>query len=179
MPSFPARTLHVALHAVQHGGEAQPKPMADLERALARVPEETWREAWELARRLDAADAFAAGLRLTPAGRRLSAAIGAADPGSGGARLRIEGVPLAEGFGELAAAAGPRAKLALLARELFPSPAFMRWWTPLARRGPLGLAAAYPWRLAWLCSRAIPGYLAWRRAQDRARRGRSRGSGGD
>lgn len=168
MPAVPARLLHVALHAVQHGGQPGAKPMLDLERALARVPEASWREAAELAARLEGEGAFAAGLQLTAAGRELAARIGAEAPAAAAASLRVEGVPLAEGFRELAAAAGWRRKLALLARELVPTPAFMRWWTPLARRGRRGLAAAYAWRLVWLGLRAAPGYRAWRRAARRA-----------
>lgn len=179
MPSYPARLLHVALHAVQHGGDAA-KPLADLERALAVAPEETWRRAHELARDLRAAEGFAAGLRLAPGGAEMLARLGAGQAAGAEATLRIEGVPLAEGFEQLARAGGPRAKLGLLARELFPSRAFMRWWSPLARRGNRGLAFARAWRLVWLGYRAIPGYLAWRRAsgdraapQDRRGRGRS------
>jgi hypothetical protein len=163
MPSFEARLLHVALHAVQHGGDASPKAMTDLERALEMAPVETWEGAHQMALELDAAATFAAGLRLTAAGRELAAALGAEAGDSGAARLRMAKVPLAEGFAELAAAPGARAKLVLLARELFPTPAFMRWWTPLARRGRLGLALSYPWRWLWLASRALPGYRAWRR----------------
>ena len=163
MPPYPARLLHVVLHAVQHGGEALPKTMLDLERALARASRPQWLEARALARRLRAEDGFAAGLRLTAAGRRLATEIGARG-GSPAAGLRLEWKPLAEGFQELAETAGLRRKAALLLRELFPNPAFMRWWTPLARRGPIGLAAAYPWRLVWLAYRALPGYRAWRRA---------------
>lgn len=169
MPAHSARLLHVALHAVQHGGEALPKPMADLRRAIARVPEPTWREAGELAVRLEAEATFAAGLRLTAAGRRLAEAIGVCGEDSAGSLLRMAGVPTAEGFLELSEARGPRRKLALLRRELFPAPAFLRWWTPLARRGPLGLGAAYLWRLLWLGGRAGPGFLAWRRAVRRSR----------
>lgn len=168
MPGIPARLLHVALHAVQHGGEAGSKPMLDLERALARVAEPSWRQAAELAARLEGTGAFAAGLQLTAPGRELAARIGAVAAAEPAASLRVEGVPLAEGFGELAAAAGWRRKLALLARELVPSRAFMRWWTPLARRGRRGLAAAYLWRLLWLARHAAPGYRAWRRAARRA-----------
>ena len=164
MPSFPARLLHVSLHAVQHGGAVPSKPMLDLERALAGAPEETWREAAELAARLRAAGTFAAGLRLLPAGRELAAAIGCADAQGAEATLRVGGVPLAEGFRDLAEAPGLRARLEILGRELAPSPAFMRWWTPLARHGVPGLAAAYVWRWLWLASRALPGYRAWRRA---------------
>jgi hypothetical protein len=164
MPSHPARLLHIALHAVQHGGDAHPKPMVDLERAIAKAPEETWMEALRLAERLEAGETFAVGLRLLPRGRELAGAIGAGRGGSTSATLRVEGVPLAEGFQELAAAPGTRERLALLARELFPNAAFMRWWSPLARRGPIGLAIAYAWRIVWLSYRAIPGYRAWRRA---------------
>ncbi|HKZ14561.1 MAG TPA: nucleotidyltransferase family protein, partial [Solirubrobacterales bacterium] len=76
-PSYRARALHIAMHAVQHGGDAHRKPMRDLELALERLPEPVWAEALELARTLRAEPAFVAGLRLTERGRRLAAAIGA------------------------------------------------------------------------------------------------------
>lgn len=165
LPPYPARLLHVVLHAVQHGGEVQPKSMLDLETALARVPEPTWREARDLAVRLRAEQAFAVGLGLTAAGRRLAARLGVGDGAeTGPAALRMARVPLAEGFAELAAAPGWGAKASLARRELFPNRAFMRWWSPLARRGPRGLLAAHVWRLAWLAWHSVPGLLAWRRA---------------
>jgi hypothetical protein len=164
MPPLSARLLHVCLHAVQDGGDPLTKPMRDLQRAVATVPIETWARAGELAERLRATEAFAAGLRLPPGGREVAEAIGARRAGAAGAALRLEGTPLAEGIQQLAEAPGARAKLALAMREAFPNPAFMRWWTPLARRGHAGLALAYPWRLAWLAYRALPGYRAWRRA---------------
>lgn len=174
VPPRPARLLHIALHAVQHGATAAAKPMLDLERAVERAPEPLWREAAALAARLGAAPEFAAGLRLTPAGAQLAATIGVAAEGSATARLRVGRVPTAEGFGELAATTGLPAKLALLRAELFPGAAFMRWWTPLARRGRRGLAVAYGWRALWLLARAPAGWLAWRRAsQSRSGSGRS------
>ncbi len=168
MPSHPARLLHISLHAVQHGGELLPKAMHDLRRAIAVAPESTWREARELAVRLDAEETFATGLRLTPEGSALALALGAGQRESEGSILRMARVPTAEGFLELSRVPSLRGKLALALRELFPNPAFMRWWTPLARRGGLGLLAAYGWRLLWLGYRAIPGYRAWRRAVERA-----------
>jgi hypothetical protein len=169
LPPHPARLLHIALHAVQHAGEV-PKAMIDLERAIERALREEWVEARQLAERLDAAPTFAAGLSLTPSGRELAATIDAVAAGPArAAALRLERVPLAEGFEELADAPGARAKLALLARELFPNPAFMRWWSPLACRGRGGLVAAYAWRPLWLAWRAVPGYRAWRRARRRDR----------
>ncbi len=165
-PSHPARLLHIAIHATQHSGKRS-QSMRDLERALEVVPRETWAEALGLAERLGGVATFASGLSLTEAGRSLAAGLSLTEEAardSVRSVLRLEDVPLAEGFAELAETRGPRQKLALIARELFPSPHFMRWWTPLARRGRLGLALAYPWRIAWLTYRATPGYLSWRRA---------------
>jgi hypothetical protein len=164
VPSHAARLLHVVLHAVQDGGEQGSKPMTDLEQALSRATEPEWREAFELASRLRAAPTFAAGLRLTPDGCTLAKIIGAESASSVTATLRLKRVPMAEGFQELAETSTWRSKLALARRELFPSPAFMRWWSPLARRGTAGLALAYSWRPVWLAVRAVPGYLAWKRA---------------
>ncbi|HXR31586.1 MAG TPA: nucleotidyltransferase family protein [Solirubrobacterales bacterium] len=168
LPSRPARLLHIALHAVQHG-PAWEKPMADLRQGIARAPIDAWMKAFALAERLEAADTFAAGIRLTAEGRELAEAIGAGQGANVEAALRLDWVPTAEGFRELSEADGIRERAAILFRELFPTPTFMRWWSSLARRGRLGLALAYLWRPLYLFSRAIPGYLAWRRAS-RAKR---------
>ena len=141
--------------------------MRDLERAVSKVGVDTWVGALELARRLDAGGTFATGLRLIPPGRLLAKQIGAGEGTTADATLRLSRVPMAEGFQELAEAPGLRRKLALLIRELFPNRAFMRWWTPLARRGWPGLFLAYCWRVLWLAYRAVPGYLAWRKATRR------------
>ena len=169
LPSRPARLLHIALHAVQHGGDAWEKPMMDLGQAVAKAPTQLWVEALRLAEGLGAGETFAAGLRLIPAGAALAAEIGASENTALGSDLRLGRVPLAEGFQELAETRGIRQKARVLAREAFPNPAFMRWWSPLARRGWLGLALAYLWRPLYLASRAIPGYLAWRRASRTSR----------
>jgi hypothetical protein len=59
--------------------------------------------------------------------------------------------------------AGPKARL--VAREAFPTRAFMRTWSPLARRGPAGMAAAYAHRPFWLARRLPAAYRAYRRAR--------------
>jgi hypothetical protein len=173
-PSHPARLLHIALHAVQHGGEddenpmvhLERRPMVDLERAISQAPLATWEMAVDLAAQLQATAAFAAGLELTRDGRRLAESLGIQGASSVETTLRLEGVPMAEGFAELSSARGFRRKARLILSELFPNPSFMRWWTPVARRaGLLGLTVAYAWRLLWLVYRALPGYLAWRRAR--------------
>jgi hypothetical protein len=159
-----ARTLHVALHAAQHGYD-KGKPILDLEAALELLPDPLWREAAEVAAEVDALGGFATGLRLLPAGRALAERLGIDSEASVDALLRVGHVPLSQGFEELATTPGLRAKLAVLRGEVAPTPDFMRWWSPLARRGRLGLAAAYLWRPLYLALRAGPGLVAWRRAR--------------
>ena len=163
------RTLHVVLHAAQHGaGDA--KPLQDLAQALERLPEGAWGDAARLALRLHAEAAFLTGLRLLPAGREVAGSTGVAEARSVEAALRA-GTPPPTALGLYrffqTPGAGPRARL--LAGELFPSAAFMRAWTPLARHGPAGLAAAYAWRPVWLLLRLAPALLAWQRARRAAR----------
>jgi hypothetical protein len=169
IPSAAARTLQVALHAAHHGVQIG-KPLADLDRALERVDEATWREAAQLAETLRATVPFATGLRLLPAGQALAHRLGLPETRSVEAALRAETVPpMALGFVWLSEAHGARAKARLVARELFPSPAFLRTWTPLARRGPAGLAAAYVWRTLWLFLHFPGAFRAWRRARSAGR----------
>jgi hypothetical protein len=144
----PARLAHVALHAAHHGPRVE-RPIEDVRRALRRASEEEWREAADVAARIGATRAFAAGLALGRGGA----------PAAGDAAE----VPLAAGFARVSAAPGLRAKARLVAEELVPSAEFMRWWTPLARRSRRGLAAAYLWRWAFLEVRAPAALTAWRR----------------
>lgn len=158
VPGEPARLVHVALHAAHHGAEAE-RPWIDLERALARVDGERWREAVVLAREIDALPRFATGLGALPGGRALMERLGL-DP-----RLAVDDapdVPLAGGFRRLAATPGVAARARLVWRELVPSVAFMRWWSPLARRSRRGLAAAYAWRWIYLARHAPRGVAAAR-----------------
>ena len=163
VPGLPARAFQLSLHAAQHA--AAPRTVEDLERAMAVLDHADWLEAARLAERLDARGAFVTGLRLCPSGRRLADALGLPNTASLDARLRLSGVPLAEGFQDLAAANGLRAKASLAAREIWPNRDFLCWWSPIARHGVLGLAAARIWRLVWLMTRAPPGFVAWRRAK--------------
>jgi hypothetical protein len=164
-----ARALHVTLHAAQHGPLAR-KPMGDLALALDILPEEVWRDALRVAIEVDAADVFATALKHTPQGTALAHRLGVADRDSIDALIRLSQVPLTEGFQELATTPGLRPKLVLLRKELAPSPEFMRWWSPLARRGRLGLALAFVWRPLWFMWRSLPAYLTWRRARRKAAR---------
>jgi len=166
----PARALHIALHAAQHGTRSG-KHLDDLERALDQIDIEVWRSACALAERLSAAGAFAAGLRLCGAGRRLAGELELSDAHSVETAL-LAGTPVAGALGwhYLASARGLVPRLHIVARKAIPTPRFMRAWTPLARRGAPGLAAAYLGRLAWVAGRAVPGFRAWRRARRRSGR---------
>ena len=170
---LPARALHVALHAAQHGADAG-RPLEDLARAVRVADEPVWRGAADLARRLDALPAFGAGLRLDPDGTRLAE------------RLRLP----AERPPEVALRAGPHNQVAialeslasersllararLLVRALVPSRLYMRhwsathmtWWPTALRQGSLGLSLAYVWRPIWLLLRLPRAVAALRRAR--------------
>ncbi len=159
------RLLHIALHASQH---RDGRPITDLERALERASDASWAEAAEPAARVDGVAAFLSGLRTRPEGDALIDRLGVRDIRSVETLLRAGQVPLAEGLHELSEAEGLRAKLRLGFHEAFPSPDFLRWWTPLARRGRLGLALAYAWRPLYLASRLPSALRALREARRRA-----------
>lgn len=168
--SPPARALHVALHAAQHGIRSY-QPMRDLERALKGVDPETWREARRVAQNLRALDALGAGLRLTPAGRKLAHDLELPDPRSLETVLLSTSPPAgAVGWHQLVQTRGAAAKTRVIARKIVPTPTFMRHWSPLGR-GPLALALAYLWRPFWVVLQLPAGLGAWVRARRALRLG--------
>lgn len=163
-----AVALGIALHAVQHGaGVGQTR--RDLERAIARLGPDVWRDAAALARRLGAEPAFQAGLRALPEGRELLARLEVAPATSVEAVLRETLDPEAAGQALLLERLASRSRfgrVTLLARLLVPSRAYMRrFHAPLAERGTAGLAAAYARRYALLARRVVPAIREWRRAR--------------
>jgi hypothetical protein len=167
--SAAGRALHVSLHAAQHGAW-RPQALEDLGRALAATPLDTWAEAANLARQLEAVPAFAAGLRLDARGAEVAVRLELSERGSREVALRAATPPPgALGLEELAHAPGLAAKLKLIGRNLVPSPRFMRVWSPLARRGRLGLVSAYLWRPVAILLRAGPALIAWLRARRQSR----------
>jgi hypothetical protein len=162
---LPARTLHVALHAVHHG-VGWNQPMADLERALAEVDESVWRAAAELAGRLGATEAFAAGLRLTPAGRDLAVRLQLPSTVSVETALRASTPPpVALGFEQLARAPGVRARAEIVWRKFVPPADFVRHWYPAGSGGRFYLLRAYLYRPVWILRRVPQALRAWRRAR--------------
>jgi hypothetical protein len=163
--------LHVALHAAQHANLVGGKPLEDLRRALALVEETEWARALELARAYQGVPAFAAGLRLLPEGEDLACRLDLGGEGSLKYALLREDVIAEELYALLSADAGIRWKLAIAASRGFPEPDYMRWWSPLARRGKLGLAGAYVWRAIWVIGQALGAiHTLWRiqRAKNKA-----------
>jgi hypothetical protein len=147
--------LHVALHAAQHANMVDGKPLEDLRRALACVKESEWSSALGLARAYRGVPAFAAGLRLLPEGGDLACRLDLGEEGSLKYALLREDVIAEELYALLSADAGIRSKLTIAARRGFPGPDYMRWWSPLARRGRRGLAGAYVWRAIWTIGQAL------------------------
>jgi len=147
--------LHVVLHAAHHANQVNGKPLEDLQRALALVEEAAWSSALELARAYQGVPAFAAGLRLLPEGEDLARRLDLNEVRSFQHEIRHEDNVIAEElYALLCADVAIRQKLATAASDIFPRPDYMRWWSPLARRGKLGLAGAYLWRTIWIIGQA-------------------------
>lgn len=165
-----ARAVNLALHAA-HDGVRNLQCREDLARAIVQLPLQTWKDASLLARRLKATDAFGAGLRLLPPGAEIAARLRLPEAASAEIRLRaMTPPPLALGFLTLQRTRGLRAKLRFIGENLVPTSSYMRYWSPLAHHGRLGMAAAYAWRWVALIRLAGPGYRAWRRATAEDRR---------
>ena len=165
------RAFVLALHSAKDGGRDE-KPVRDLERGLELLPLELWRDAAGIAAEVEAGEAFAAGLRRCPAGREVSVVLDLPTHVSREIALRRQApAALSVGVDWLLRTKGFRRKVALVARKIVPPPAFLRDWSPLARRGRWGLALAYLWRPLWLLWRA-PGAV-WAVALAGSRAGQS------
>ena len=166
VPSRPALAFHVALHAAHHGTSGS-AVHEDLRRALAAFGEDVWRGAHELARHLDAVDAFARGLAFRPEGAALAARLRLPAPRSRDVALAAQGPPVtARGWNRLLGAHDRRERLRALRAALLPPPAYVRLWWGYRRRPNVPLPVMYAWRLGHLV-RDAPGALA---AVRRARR---------
>jgi hypothetical protein len=161
----PGLAVVLSLHVAHHGTKMR-KAVADLRRALERLPAAEWQSAVRIATTIGAVGAFAAGLRVLPEGTELAERLcpGARPPSY--VLLRAQGSPpLAAGIEWLGQTRGLRAKTSLLARTFVPAPGALRLWRPLARRGRAGLMAAYVTQPFWLAAHAGPSLVAVRRAR--------------
>jgi hypothetical protein len=159
------RCLHVALNAASDG---KARSREDLRRAVQRQPEATWRQVAELAEGLGALPSLVAAFALVPEGEALRRSLKLDVRVPLGVALRAQAPPpLALGLHRLLTTSGLRSKAAFLARRLVPTPAGLRYWTPLARRGRVGMVLAYAWRPFHLVRHAPSAVLAlvrtWKR----------------
>lgn len=159
----PGRALHAALHVAQHAGSA--RDLDVLARTIDRMDDEGWRAAAELASMLRATAAFRRGLSFLPAGEDLAQRLGLDGNSVIDVELRAAGAAEALTLARVFDADGVAHRLSLIRHKLVPPPTFMRKWSLLARRGPLGLAAAYLWRPIWVATRVPRALWAWARAR--------------
>lgn len=153
--------VNVAVHAAARGVEVG-KPIDDLHRAVERLSAADWDGAAGLAREVGGTAALAAGLRTIPEGAELARRLGVARAVSVESRLDAAAAPVAaHGIEQIARARGARARAAILMRAVFPSRAFMRVASPLARKGTPGLLLAYARRPLWLAAHAPGAIVAW------------------
>lgn len=139
VPRPAALTVVVALHAAKHG-PSHARSLEDLRRAVVAGGDSTWHDAAALAERLGIVGVVASALAMVDGGAALASRRGLSGTVDPAVRLRLAGCPpLALRLRELWRTRDLRA----LADAILPSPAFMRYQHPLARRGPLGLAATY------------------------------------
>ena len=161
----PARAMHLALHAAQNG-PIDVKAITDLERGLTKVDRSDWTEAARVAELIGAEQAFAAGLRLVPAGHNLADELSLTREMTVELALRTQSATQdALFFERFLVASGARRKAALLLRKLFPTPETMRETFALARRGSLGLLCAWAVHPFSLGRRFGPAIYAWHRAR--------------
>jgi len=159
------RALHLALHAAQETPDKE-KALRDLSRGLELLELEVWRQARVLAVQLDALPGLGAGLRLLPEGETVARELQLPKRVTTEIALRAGGAPdLSLGLSRLLEMDGTTTRARYVASRAFPSPAAMRAWSPLARRGRFGLAAAYVWRFPWLAMRLVPALRAVRAAR--------------
>jgi hypothetical protein len=167
VPSEPARALLLVLHAGTFKDSFR-QPLRDLDRALERLPDETWTAARRLAERLDALPRFTAGLRTRPLGLELSDRLGLRGTVDVRSALNAGGAPpaVADGLARLKDSGGFAARARLLGRALVPPSAALRLTHPrLAALGTPGVALAYVYRPFWLLAKLPAALLAYLRAR--------------
>ncbi len=136
--------LHLALHAAQHG-PGDLKILGDLGRGLSRWPYDTWEQATRLAYELRALGAFAAGLRLLPAGVARAGELGLpqAEAQLWAIAHRDERPRGALHVTAFSKAASARERIGIVRRALLPTRVWIAAEYPWAARGRSRLLAAY------------------------------------
>lgn len=179
IPAESTRTLHVVLH-LRPKDTPNTQAWVDLERAIARVPLETWGEARDLAFELGVDREMGALLRLVDAGPLLADHLGLPDvaPDYLVYQHERDAWPEAEQFVADLALLGRPAALRQIGSKLFPPPDYVRAGRPFARRGNVALGAVYVWRLVLMPVRLLD-WCRYRRRSAPLRRPGLRGRPSD
>ena len=168
----PAQALHIVLHAAQHG-VADPRTVGALDSAAREIPLEIWNEAADLARRLGAMPAFAAGLDLVESAKVVRENLAVSAQPTVSIELRRRSAPqFAHALEWMATRPGVRAKIDFAVGRLLPPRAWMRLQLPDGKRGNARLAAAYVARPFRIAIGIAPASAAWLRARRAAARSR-------
>ena len=163
----PARAVHLALHLAQNG-LADRKAAEDLRLGVARLEHSTWEDAAALAGRLDALDAFTAGLTALPEGAELADRLGLAPLASVEYRMRAASVfPPAARLERLWAGQSWRQRLATGRAYLLPSADWLRMHDPEGTTTRWGLVRARIVYAAGLLPRALKAVRERRRFRRR------------
>jgi hypothetical protein len=158
----PTSALLVTLHAAHHGPDWVGAD-ADLKRAVEVFDMECWEAARDIAVSLKAEAMMGVGLGLTDEGRTIAERLSLPTEPSPANLLLWAGAPWSASVVEsLITQRDLRATIALVARVLWPTPVALRRGSALARRGRLGLIAAYALRPCQL-ARQLPVALRARR----------------
>jgi hypothetical protein len=138
--------------------------LGDLARAIERTDDQTWLAAAALAHQLEAAGAFVAGLCVLREGQALAERLAMVGAPHAGVAL-LGGDPSAITLEQFVRAGDVRTRLSMIRHKLVPPATYLRHWSPLARRGRLGLLIAYAWRPMWVMMRAPGAVREWLRAR--------------
>lgn len=156
---MPARCLVLALHALNPDA---PQAGEDLRRAYSAAAQAVWRDAAQLAGRLDAEDLFEAGLEMI--------GIDSGRPMSARAYLYATAAPSAAFGLQRLREARRRDVPGMVWREIFPSARFMRHAYPLVTARRFGYVRAHLVRWSRLANQ-LPGTVRALRAARLAHRG--------
>ncbi len=170
VPPPSTRAVMLALHAGAHG-PAKPRPLEDLSRALMRLTEDEWLLAFDVADRVRASDLFLAGLQITAPGAALCARVTSASVGDRRALISSRGdLSIADGLCRVIEAPTMRSRARLLAREIYPTRAFMELWSSRTSRHRGGVILARWLRLASIAAKMPEALRVLRRVSAEARR---------
>ena len=164
----PARAMHLALHLAQ-SGLVDSKAAEDLRLGIARLEPALWEEARDLAVRLQALDAFTAGLTALPEGQELADRLGLSELTSVEYQMRAASVfKPAVKLERLLTSQSWGQRLTTVRAYLFPSADWLRLLDPAGtttRGGLIRARIVHPFTVLALGLRAMRERRRFRRAR--------------